>query len=58
MPSNTPSKKTIGVNMKKEMAAELERRAASMNLSTGAYCKIILTRWMESGKKLTLQEKK
>ena len=27
--------KTIGINMKKEIADELERRAASMQLSTG-----------------------
>ena len=49
--------KTIGINMKKDMAEELERRAASMQLSTGAYCKIILGEWLSSGKKLRLQEK-
>ena len=48
--------KTIGINMKQEMADELERRAKSMQLSTGAYCKIILSEWMKSGKKLKLQE--
>lgn len=48
--------KTIGINMKKEMAHDLEKRAASMQLSTGAYCKIILGEWMKSGKKLTLKE--
>lgn len=48
--------KTIGINMKHDMAAELERRAASMQLSTGAYCKIILTNHLESGRKLKLQE--
>ncbi|MCF7848167.1 MAG: hypothetical protein K9M45_04895 [Kiritimatiellales bacterium] len=48
--------KTIGINMKKDMAEELERRAASMQLSTGAYCKIILGEWISSGKKLRLQE--
>ncbi len=48
--------KTIGINMKLEMATELERRAASMQLSTGAYCKIILGEWISSGKKLKLQE--
>lgn len=48
--------KTIGINMKKQMAEELERRAASMQLSTGAYCKIILGDWLSSGKKLRLQE--
>ncbi len=48
--------KTIGINMKLEMAMELERRAASMQLSTGAYCKIILGEWIRSGQKLKLQE--
>ena len=50
-------RKTIGINMKKEMADEIERRASSMQLSTGAYCKIILGQWVESGKKLKLQER-
>ena len=49
--------KTIGINMSLKMANELERRAKSMQLSTGAYCKIILKQWMESGKKLKLEEK-
>ncbi len=49
--------KTIGINMKKDMANDLERRAKSMQLSTGAYCKIILGQWMDSGKKLQLKEK-
>ena len=48
--------KTIGINMKLEMANEIERRAKSMQLSTGAYTKIILGQWLESGKKLKLQE--
>ena len=48
--------KTIGINMKLEVAKELERRAASMQLSTGAYCKIILKQWLDSGKKLQLRE--
>lgn len=48
--------KTIGINMKMNMAEELERRAHSMQLSTGAYCKIILGKWIESGNKLKLQE--
>ena len=58
MATNTVGKgtKTIGINMKLEMAKELERRAASMQLSTGAYCKIILGEWLDSGKKLKLQE--
>jgi hypothetical protein len=48
--------KTIGINMKLELAEEIERRATSMQLSTGAYCKIILGEWISSGKKLQLQE--
>ena len=48
--------KTIGINMKKEMSDELERRAKSMQLSTGSYCKIILGQWLSSGEKLKLQE--
>ena len=43
--------------MKIDMAKELERRANSMQLSTGAYCKIILCEWIRSGKKLRLEEK-
>ncbi|MFL2876840.1 MAG: hypothetical protein ACJZ86_03210 [Pontiellaceae bacterium] len=49
--------KTIGLNMKKPMADEIERRAKSMQISTGAYCKIILKKWLESGDKLELIEK-
>jgi hypothetical protein len=48
--------KTIGVNLKQEMADELERRAKSMQLSTSAYIKIVLGQWLDSGKKLKLQE--
>lgn len=50
--------KTIGINMSLKMADDLENRAESMHLSTSKYCKIILTQWLESGKQLTLQEKK
>ena len=50
--------KTIGINMSMEMANELEERASSMHLSTSKYCKVVLTEWLKSGKKLTLQEKK
>ena len=50
-------RKTIGINMKQEMADEIERRAHSMQLSMGAYCKIILGQWIESGEKLKLQER-
>lgn len=48
--------KTIGINMKEATAKELERRASSMQISTSAYCKLILKQWMDSGKKLTLVE--
>ncbi len=50
--------KTIGINMNLKMADELEKRAESMHLSTSKYCKVILTNWLASGKKLTLQEQK
>ncbi len=40
--------KTIGINMSKEMADELEKRAASMHLSTSQYCHIILSQRLES----------
>lgn len=49
--------KTIGINMNQKMANELEKRAKSMHISTSAYCKIILQQWMDSGKKLKLEEK-
>jgi len=49
--------KTIGINMSKKMADDLERRATSMHISKSKYCKIILQQWLDSGKKLTLAEK-
>jgi hypothetical protein len=49
--------KTIGINMCKKMAEELERRADSMHISKSKYCKIVLQQWIDSGKKLTLGEK-
>jgi hypothetical protein len=48
--------KTIGINMKDEMANEIEKRAASMHLSNSKYCHIILAQWLASGKKLKLEE--
>ena len=48
--------KTIGINMSQAMADELEKRANSMHLSTSKYCKVILSDWLKSGKKLKLQE--
>ena len=49
--------KTIGINMNKKMADELEKRASSMHLSVSKYCKVILSEWLKSGKKLKLEEK-
>lgn len=49
--------KTIGINMPEKMANELEKRAASMHISKSNYCKIILQQWMDSGKKLSVEEK-
>ena len=49
--------KTIGINMSKKMSDDLEGRANSMHLSTSKYCKIILTQWLTSGKKLKLAER-
>ena len=48
--------KTVGINMQLEMAKQLERRAASMQLSTGHYCRIILRQWLDSGERLHLRE--
>lgn len=48
--------KTIGINMNKKMAGELEKRAGSMHISKSKYCKIILQQWLDSGHKLTLSE--
>jgi hypothetical protein len=49
--------KTVGINMGKKMAEELERRADSMHISKSKYCKIVLGEWLKSGNKLTLGEK-
>jgi len=49
--------KTLGINMPAKMAADIEKRAESMSISTSNYCKIILREWMASGKKLSLGEK-
>ena len=48
--------KTIGINMNKKMADDLERRSSSMSISKSKYCKIILQQWLDSGKKLELKE--
>jgi len=49
--------KTIGINMCKKMAEELEKRASSMHISKSKYCKIVLQQWIDSKKKLKLGEK-
>lgn len=49
--------KTMGINMNKKMAEELTARADSMHLSVSKYCKIILQEWIDSGEKVTLQER-
>ncbi len=48
--------KTIGINMDKKMADELEARASKMHISKSKYCKIILQNWIDSGNKLSLSE--
>ena len=53
---STKETKTIGINMQKSMATNLEDRAKNMHISTSNYCKIILQQWIDSGKKLTLSE--
>lgn len=50
--------RTVGINMPKDMAEDLEKRAGSMHISKSKYCKIVLEQWMKSGRKLTLAEKK
>jgi hypothetical protein len=49
--------KTIGISMNKNMADDLEKWANYMHLSVSKYCKLILSEWMKSGKKLKLEEK-
>lgn len=48
--------KTIGLNMKLPMARELEKRASSLGISTGAYCKIVIRRHLVSQVKVTLSD--
>ena len=49
--------KTIGINMDAKLADELEKRAESMYISTSKYCKLILAQWIDSGKRLKLEER-
>tara|TARA_A100001015_G_C14689611_1_gene593929 strand:+ start:275 stop:748 length:474 start_codon:yes stop_codon:yes gene_type:complete len=48
--------KIIGINMKLPMARELEKRASSLGISTGAYCKIVIRRHLDSDAKITLSD--
>ena len=48
--------KTIGINMDTKLAAELERCAGAMYIFFSKYCKIILSQWIDSGKKIKLEE--
>lgn len=48
--------KTIGINMEKERAAEIEARSKKMGISAGKFCKTILYRFLDSGEKLTITE--
>jgi len=49
--------KRSGINMQTGMVDEIEKRAQSMHISTAKYCKIVLSDWLVSGKKLQLQER-
>ncbi len=53
---NTDKAKTVGITMSTEMAEEVERRAKSMRLTTSTYCRLIITKWMDSGKEMKLEE--
>ncbi|MFA5689580.1 MAG: hypothetical protein WC959_10615 [Kiritimatiellales bacterium] len=48
--------KLVGVNMPVEMAAELERRAKSMRLSTVDYCRRIIKMHFDSGEQIVLTD--
>lgn len=48
--------KTMGIHMPEKMAVELERRAVSMHISKSTYCKIVIQKWIDSGKTLSLAE--
>lgn len=57
--THNPSEKetiTFGLNIKKEMSSELEKRATSMQLSVSNYCKIIFQQWLESDEQLILSD--
>ena len=48
--------KIIGVYMNAGMEMEPERRAESMQISTGTYCRISIGQRIESGKMVELKE--
>ena len=52
-----PGRRTVGVNIPHEMALDLEARAESMHLSKSSYCKLILQQWLDSERRLTVEEK-
>lgn len=47
---------TIGINMPKALADELNRRAKSMSISKSKYVKVVLQQWVDSKKKMILVE--
>lgn len=47
--------KTVGVNMPKKLAADVEKRAESMGISTSLYIKTVLRQHIASKKKLVLK---
>ena len=53
----TSPKKLLGINMPRELSDKIEKRAASMHLSTSKYCRLILENWLASDNKLNLEEK-
>lgn len=50
------ARKVINFSMNLRMADELDKQAESMHLTRTKYCEAIFNEWIESGKKMTLQE--
>jgi len=48
---------TLGINLSKKMAEELEKLADSMHISKRKSCKIVFQPWIDSKKKRILGEK-
>ncbi len=55
--SSGKGNKIIGINMSLPVAEKLEQQAQSMHLSTSQYCRLVLSKWLESGNRLELKEK-